>query len=304
MKQKVILGLVLLVMIMSIGMGIVFLDDRKYLLISLVVLLLGMIPFVTSFERRKPQAREVVLLAVMAAIVAAGNLFFYMTAPFQAGTALVIIAGICLGPEQGFLVGAIARFSVNLFSGQGPWTPWQMFCWGLLGLLAGLCFNREDAVVKKEFEFKWIMGPVITVFAAIAAALVFHLASGSTETFLGWKLYGFGFMGLLIGLVFQRNRLPTDRITIGIFSFLTTFIVYGGIMNIAALVMATGVSGSGMAMDWDSMKILYISGVPYDAVHALAAAVFGMLLGPPMIEKLDRVKLKYGLYQFDKGCKF
>ncbi|MEG0379504.1 MAG: ECF transporter S component, partial [Eubacterium sp.] len=69
------------------------------------------------------------------------------------------------------------------------------------------------------------------------------------------------------------------------------------VMNIAALVMAVGIPGSGVGLDWGSMKLLYISGVPYDAVHALATAFFGALLGPVMIEKLERIKIKFGLYR-------
>ncbi len=57
--------------------------------------------------------------------------------PLHAGTAMVVISGIALGPETGFFVGALARFVCNFFSGQGPWTPWQMFSWGLMGYLAG-----------------------------------------------------------------------------------------------------------------------------------------------------------------------
>lgn len=67
-------------------------------------------------------------------------------------------------------------------------------------------------------------------------------------------------------------------------------------MNVATLVMSSGISGSGIGLDWGSLKILYISGAPYDAVHALGTAFFGALLGPIMIEKLERVKIKFGLY--------
>ena len=84
--------------------------------------------------------------------------------------------------------------------------------------------------------------------------------------------------------------------TLAVFGFLSTFIIYGGIMNIAALVMSSAIPASGVGVDWGSLRVLYISGAPYDAVHALGSAFFGALLGPVMIEKLERVKIKFGLY--------
>ena len=45
---------------------------------------------------------------------------------------------LAFGPEAGYLTGALAAILSNFLFGQGPWTPWQMFCWGLLGFLAGV----------------------------------------------------------------------------------------------------------------------------------------------------------------------
>ncbi len=297
-KRTLVASLLILVLIpLTIWVGVSYWGDRKYLFISLLIIFYSFIPFVLSFENRKPEARELVLIAAMAAIAACGNLAFFMITPFQAGGALIIIAGICLGPEQGFLTGAMARLIVNFFAGQGPWTPWQMFCWGLLGFLGGICFNKDLAFTKKEIDFKIVFGPVVCVLFSIFVGFMIHLFLNRQGSFIGWQLYGYGALGLLIGLLLQHQRLPADRLTIGVFGFLTTFIIYGGIMNIAALVMAAGVSGSGMEMDWNSMKLLYLSGVPYDAVHALGTAFFGAMLGPVMVEKLERVKIKFGLYQ-------
>lgn len=299
MNKKNVLSffIIFLLVPLTIWFGIALLGDRKYLIISMLIIFYSFIPFTVSFESRKPDARELVVVAVMAGIAACGNLAFYMLGPFQAGTALVIIAGICLGPEQGFLTGAMARLVVNIFASQGPWTPWQMFCWGLLGFLAGLCFNRSEEFIKKDVNFKIVFGPVVCVLISILTGLAIHIITNQTGSFLGWQLYFYGAVGLMLGTVFQHKRLPADRWTIAVFGFLTTFIIYGGIMNVAALVMSVGVSGSGMEMDWSSMKLLYLSGVPYDGVHALGSCFFGALLGPVMIEKLDRVKLKFGLYQ-------
>ena len=289
-------AIIFLLIPLTIWVGIRFLGDRKYLFISLLIILFTSIPLIIRFEGRRPEAREIVVSAVMAAIAACGNLAFYMFGPFQAGTALVIIAGICLGPEEGFLTGAMARLVVNMFASQGPWTPWQMFCWGLLGFLGGLCFNRDLEFSKKEVNFKVVIGPLICIVIALAAGFGIWLFMGGKGTFMGWWLYVFGAIGLLAGVLLQRKRLPADRVTLAVFGFLSTFIIYGGIMNIAALVMSSAIPASGVGVDWGSLRVLYISGAPYDAVHALGSAFFGALLGPVMIEKLERVKIKFGLY--------
>ena len=53
-----------------------------------------------------------------------------------------IIAGVAFGGEAGFLVGAIVGLVSNMFLGQGPWTPWQMFSFGIIGFLAGVLFRK------------------------------------------------------------------------------------------------------------------------------------------------------------------
>lgn len=68
-------------------------------------------------------------------------------------------------------------------------------------------------------------------------------------------------------------------------------------MNIAAMVMASAIPASGVGLDWNSLKILYISGVPYDAAHGLATAFFLFLFGDKVIRKIERAKIKYGMYR-------
>ena len=110
----------------------------NYMLISIIILAVAIaIPFFT-FEKRKPKARHVVMIAVMSALTVVANIICAYTIPFHAGTALVIITGIAFGPQTGFLTGVLSRFVCNFFMGQGVWTPWEMAAWGLLGVLAGI----------------------------------------------------------------------------------------------------------------------------------------------------------------------
>ena len=256
-----------------------------------------MVPFFMVFEKRKPKAREIVLIAMMAAITVCAQLVFHMVLPLQIGTALIIISGIALGPEAGFLIGATARFICNFYMGQGPWTPWQMFCWGLLGFLAGLAFNRIELDKLKSRNFKVILGPVMCVaFAVIAAYICYIIWPGEDNTFFGWRLYVFGAAGLLAGVLLQRKRLPADNITLTVFTFFITFIIYGGLMNICAMVTSAALPG-GAPVSLGTLITLLITGAPYDATHAATAALCVFVFGDAMIKKLERIKIKYGIYR-------
>lgn len=269
----------------------------SYLLMGMVILIYTMIPFFMVFEKRKPKAREIVLIAAMSALTVCISMVLNVTIPIKAGSALVIIAGISLGPEAGFLVGALSRFVLNFYEGHGSWTPWQMFCWGLLGFLAGLCFNKVSVEKLKSRNFKVVVGPVLCiVFALLVAYVSYLLFPAGDETFFGWRLYAFGIIGLLAGVLLQRKRMPVDGITLSIFTFFTIFIIYGGIMNICAMVTSAALPG-GAPINLDTLRVLYISGAAYDAGHAGTATIFMFLFGEKIIRKIERVKLKYGIYR-------
>lgn len=280
-----------LTMLISLKFG-----QSKYMVLSVIFLVYTMLPFFMVFERRKPKAREIVLIAMMSAITVCTHIFFHITIPIHIGTAMVIISGISLGPEAGFLIGAVSRFVCNFYMGQGPWTPWQMFCWGLLGFLAGLAFNKVDLDELKSRHFKVIMGPVLCViFGILIAYVCFMIWPGNDETFFGWRLYVFGFLGLVAGVMLQKKRLPVDGLTLTVFTFITTFVIYGGIINVCALITSPGSSENGLSLD--ALRILYISAAPYDAFHAGTAALCVFLFGDNIIKKLERIKIKYGIYK-------
>ena len=297
----------------TIAVSTLCFGGARYMVTSLLIIIYTMVPFFMIFERRKPKAREVVLIAMMTAITVVAHIFFHVTVPVQIGTAMVIISGVALGPEAGFMVGALARFVCNFYMGQGPWSPWQMFCWGLLGFLAGLMFNkvtvrnRYDGLSagatsvtaleeKKARSFRIIMGPVMCVLAGVIVAYVTYIfLPGKDTTFWGWRVYAFGAAGLIAGALLQRKRLPVDSLTLALFTLLTTVIIYGGIMNMAAMFTSSGIPGNDIS--FNTLRLLYVSGLPYDLYHGVTAAVCMFVIGSPMIEKLERIKIKYGIYR-------
>lgn len=127
---------------------------RAYYLISTLVVMEIMLPFFFRFESRRPQARELVILAVMAALAAVSRVVFAFSPYLKTITGIIMITGIAFGAEAGFLTGAVAAFASNFFFGQGPWTPWQMFAYGFGGFFAGLIFHKHKAWRKP-----WILAP-------------------------------------------------------------------------------------------------------------------------------------------------
>lgn len=139
-----------LVMPVTIYFGHQVLQQRKYYFISLLLVLEAVFSFFLSFEKGKPKVRKIMVIAVLSAITVAGRAVFYMIPYGKPMAALTIISGVGLGAEGGFLVGAMSMLVSNIFFGQGPWTPWQMFAMGMLGFLAGAIFKQETPCDKKK----------------------------------------------------------------------------------------------------------------------------------------------------------
>ncbi|MGO0732090.1 ECF transporter S component [Bacillus shihchuchen] len=140
--------------------------DGYYMLSSLFLLVVIMLPFYIRFERKAFVSREIVLVAVLAAIAAVSRVPFSILPSVQPTSFVIIVSAIVFGSETGFMIGATAAIVSNIFLGQGPWTPWQMFSWGMIGFIAGLL--RNTFLMKKlwgrllyglfvGFLFGWIM---------------------------------------------------------------------------------------------------------------------------------------------------
>lgn len=171
-RTKVSLILILTAIPFLIFFGIFFLNNRSHTFIALCIIILAMIPFCMVFEDRRPQTREILLIAVMAAIAVAGRVAFFMIPQFKPVTAIVIITGISLGAEAGFLTGAVAGFVSNFFFGQGPWTPWQMFAFGIIGFLAGVLFCQK----------KWEKNKMLVcIYGGVATLVIYGLIMDSSS---------------------------------------------------------------------------------------------------------------------------
>lgn len=126
-------------------------EQTALLLLAVVVLVLAM--FFAGYEASRPGLRQIMPTLVLAALAAAGRILFGPIPDFKPVSAIAIIAGATLGRRNGFMVGALAALTSNFFFGQGMWTPWQMYGWGLVGYVGGAlaharAFDRADGGVR------------------------------------------------------------------------------------------------------------------------------------------------------------
>ena len=134
-------GLRLLIPLVGMPLLVVWggwkLGDRFYAWGILGMVILTQALFFAGFDRRQTGARRLVIASVMTALSVLGRIVFAPIPGFKPITAVVVISAVWLGGETGFLVGSLSALISNFFSGQGPWTPFQMFAWGMLGWIAG-----------------------------------------------------------------------------------------------------------------------------------------------------------------------
>ena len=143
-------------------------------LLTLVVAVAAVAVFFASFEASRPPLRRIMPTVVLGALAAAGRILFAPVADVKPVSAVCIVAGAVFGRQSGFMVGALAALVSNFFFGQGPWTPWQMYAWGLVGYLAGVLADRG-----------WLdRTPVLLAFG-FSSALLYGLLLN------GWNAIGF-----------------------------------------------------------------------------------------------------------------
>jgi len=141
-------------------------------LISLVVVVLALVPFFLQFEQKKPKPRDIMPIIVLAALAVAGRIIFAPLPNIKPVSAIVIVAGICFGRQSGFMTGALAALVSNLFFGQGPWTPWQMYGWGCMGYMAGML---EDHGIFKHQVLVYVYGFIAPVMYGLILDTYFFI---------------------------------------------------------------------------------------------------------------------------------
>lgn len=155
--RKILRVLIPTILIPLVIVGGVFLfDEKRFAFVIMAVTALSVLFFLCGFEKKKIGTRRLILVCVMTALSVVGRFIPF----FKPVTAFSMITGMYLGGEAGFLVGAMAAVISNFYFGQGPWTPFQMFTWGMTGLLSGIL----AAPLKKSKSLLLVMGVLAGFF--------------------------------------------------------------------------------------------------------------------------------------------
>jgi energy-coupling factor transport system substrate-specific component len=123
-------------------------------LILNLIIYIGLFALALSFrlKERVLSAKEITFIAVYTAFTAVARIPFVVLPGFQPSSYLIFCAGYAFGPLVGFLVGANTAWLSNIILGQGPWTIYQIFGWGLIGL-SGSLFNLR----RKNHPNRWVL---------------------------------------------------------------------------------------------------------------------------------------------------
>lgn len=200
--------------------------NRNHYVFGTLLIVCGMLPVVCGFEKKKPGAREIVMISVMSALAVAVRLAFAIVPHFKPMAGIIMITGMAFGPSAGFLSGMISLLVSNFAFAQGPWTPWQMFSFGIGGLVTGLLYDK--------------------------------------------------------GIIGENKRIVT-----AIIGGIIVVLLMGPIMDTSTFFLADGMMGD--VTPW----AIYLSGLPVNAVHAVATAGTLLLVSPPILERINRIKVKY-----------
>ena len=205
---------------------------RSHYITGTLIIIELLVPFFMAFEGRKPQARELVVIAILCAIAIAGRVVIPIP-NFKPTFAIIMLSGMAFGPEVGFMVGAIAAFGGNFFAGQGPYTPWQMF--------------------------------------------------------------GYGAGGMLAGFIYQKKLLPRKPVVMAIFGFIMCVVWIGPLLDLSSVFLMLA------EINKEAVIATFVAGLPVNAMQGLCTVLVMLIFGKPFLEKLDRVKFKYGMMEEEDG---
>lgn len=218
-STRKVLRCILLLLIFAVTISSLFLS-KNYMIFSLLTAVLTLLFFFSGIEKKKFTHRRLVITSLITALSAAGRFIPI----FKPVTAFAIIAGAALGGEVGFTVGALSALISNIWFGQGPWTPFQMLAWGLIGYAAAL----------------------------LSRSLRRHRA----------LLYAYG---AAAGVAFSL------------------------IMDVWSTLWYSG------GFDLSLYLASVLTSLPYMILYAVSNVVFLAVMFRPFHQKLDRIKIKYGI---------
>ena len=240
--------------------------DRAFLYAAPVIVALIVVPFFVSFERDRPYAREIVLVAVMITLAVASRAAFFWIPQFKPIIAVIIIAGAAMGAQKGFVVGSMSAFVSNFLFGQGPWTIFQMVAWGLIGMFAGLLFYRDVAGNG-------------TMINEVAAAENGSPGNDINDAYVNND----DPQTAKAPATVQRKKIYAMML----YGAVSCFVLHGAITDIWTVLSISD------RPTLAELMTVYSAGLIPDLVLAAATVIFIALGAQPMLKKISRVQMKY-----------
>lgn len=186
-RSILLISMLLVLSALTVYIGSSFKGLSYYVIVTLI-LIYALVIFFAYFEHREHKERELVMISIMCAIAVASRAAFIWVPHFKPMAAVIMICGIGLGAQSGFLVGTLSVLLSNLIFGQGPWTPWQMVAFGFAGLIMGLLADTGAipryglskgrlflVALAGAFEVLLVTGPVLDVYALTSMVNVYSL---------------------------------------------------------------------------------------------------------------------------------
>lgn len=174
-----------LVAVPAILVACAFLRLEHNALLSLLVVVVALVVFFAHYEASRPSLRQILPTVVMGSLAAAGRILFAPIPDFKPVTAICIVSGVVFGRHAGFITGALAALISNFFFGQGPWTPWQMYAWGMTGYFAGVLASTKLFAAPAERTNRRAGQQIgVLAYGAVAAFLYGFILNT-------WTLIGF-----------------------------------------------------------------------------------------------------------------
>ncbi len=142
--------------------GGILLKDKQFYITAVLIAILSFVPFVLRLRKKKLEARELVIMASIAAIAVSSRVMFFQIPQVKPMCAILIVSAIAFGKEIGFALGSLSVFLSNMFFGQGAFTPFQMLGMSMTVFLAA--FICENEKIRKSNILVSVTGGILCFF--------------------------------------------------------------------------------------------------------------------------------------------
>lgn len=150
---------------------------EHYYVISILMILV-VIVIISVYYSRRLLSKEVVTIAILSSLIALSRGAFFFVPQFKPMAALIMVSASVFGSIPGLLIGFLSAFLSNFFFGQGPWTPYQMLAFGLIGFITGFFkLTKVKAILLGFFLTLFVYGPILNLSSMFMMSSTFNLQS-------------------------------------------------------------------------------------------------------------------------------